>query len=42
MPLSVASKVLCKFILDRMKAPIEDRLQDEQVGFCKEILLQPD
>lgn len=32
MPLSVASKILCKFILDRMKAPVEDRLQDGQAG----------
>ena len=36
MLLSVASKVLCKIILERIEDSIHDRLCDEQVGFCKE------
>ena len=36
MLLSVASKVLCKIILERMKDSLDDRLRDEQAGFRKE------
>ena len=36
MLLSVASKVLCKIILERMEDSLHDRLRDEQPGFCKE------
>lgn len=33
---SVASKVLCKIILDRMKDSLDDRSRDEEAGFRKE------
>ena len=36
MLLSVASNVLCKIILERMKDSLDDRLRDEQAGFRKE------
>ena len=36
MPLTVASKVLCKIILERMRDALEERLRDEQAGFRKE------
>ena len=36
MLLTVASKVLCKIILERMKDALEGRLRDEQAGFRKE------
>ena len=40
MLLSVASKVLCKIILERMKDSLDDRLRNEQAGFReREILL---
>ena len=34
--LTVASKVLCKIILERMKDALDSRLRDEQAGFRKE------
>ena len=36
MLLTVASKVLCKIILERMKDALDGRLRDEQAGFRKE------
>ena len=36
MLVTVASKVLCKIILERMKDALECRLRDEQAGFLKE------
>ena len=36
MLLTVASKVLCKIILERMKDALDSRLRDEQAGFRKE------
>ena len=40
MLVSVASKVLCKIILERMKDSLDDRLRNEQAGFReREILL---
>ena len=36
MLLTVASKVLCKIILQRMKDALDGRLRDEQAGFRKE------
>ena len=36
MLLAVASKVLCKIILERMKDALHGRLRDEQAGFRKE------
>ena len=40
MLLSVASKVHCKIILERMKDSLDDRLRDGQAGFSqREILL---
>ena len=36
MLLAVASKVLCKIILERMKDALDGRLRDEQAGFRKE------
>ena len=36
MLLTVASKVLCKIILERMKDALDGRLRDEQAEFRKE------
>ena len=36
MLLSVASKVICKIILERMKDSLEDRPRDKQARFRKE------
>ena len=36
MLLTVASKVLCKIILKRMKGALDGRLWNERVGFRKE------
>ena len=35
MLLTVASKVFCKVILERMKDALKGRLRHEQAGFCK-------
>ena len=36
MLVTVASKVLCKIVLDRMKDALDERRRDEQAGFRKE------